>query len=69
MSDFVKYLKKRSSNDDKMCFNRWVDREISTEEAIEIFKQNNRMKDVIINSTDFIIWLSTLGYRRNYREE
>lgn len=56
-------------NDDKTLFLRWSNREIETEEAIRQFKKNNNMKDTIINSSEFIIWLSSLGYRRSYHEE
>lgn len=69
MNEFVKHLKRRSMNDDKTLFLRWSNREIETEEAIRQFKKNNNMKDTIINSSEFIIWLSSLGYRRSYHEE
>ena len=69
MNEFVKHLKRRSTNDDKTLFLRWSNREIETEDAINQFKKNNNMKDTIINSSEFIIWLSSLGYRRNYYEE
>ena len=69
MNEFVKHLKRRSMNDDKTLFLRWSNREIETEEAIRQFKKNNNMKDTIINSSEFIIWLSSLGYWRSYHEK
>lgn len=69
MNEFVRYLKKRSSNDDKVLFNEWMNKKMTTEEAIERFKINNAMPDVIINVNEFTVWLDQLGYRRvNYEE-
>lgn len=69
MNEFVKHLKKRAMNDDKALFQKWMNREIDTEDAIRQFKKNNSMKEVIIDSSEFIIWMSSLGYRRNHYEE
>lgn len=69
MNEFVKHLKKHALNDDKTLFLKWMNREIDTDEAIVRFKKNNNMKDTIINSSEFIIWMSSLGYRRNHYEE
>ena len=69
MNEFVKHLKKHALNDDKALFLKWMNREIDTDEAIVRFKKNNNMKDTIINSSEFIIWMSSLGYRRNHYEE
>lgn len=68
MNDFVRYLKPRYRQEDKVVFNEWMDRKISTEDAIQKMKDNNGMRDVIINTNEFIIWMSSLGYRRNYEE-
>ena len=69
MNEFVKQLKKRSLNDDKALFLKWMNYEVETEEAIERFKKNNNMKDTIINPNEFVIWLASLGYRRMYHEK
>lgn len=69
MNEFVKYLKRHAMNDDKALFLKWMNRQIDTEDAIKQFKKNNNMKDVIINTSEFIIWMSSLGYRRAYHEE
>ena len=53
----------------KALFLKWMNYEIDTDEAIKRFKKNNNMKDVIINRNEFIIWLSSLGYRRAFNEE
>lgn len=68
MNDFVRYLKPRYRQEDKVVFNEWMERKITTEDAIRKMKDNNGMRDVIINSNEFIIWMSSLGYRRNYEE-
>ena len=69
MNEFVNYLKRHAMNDDKVLFLKWMNRQIDTEDAIKQFKKNNNMKDVIINTSKFIIWMSSLGYRRAYHEE
>lgn len=50
---------------DKKTFSDWSDGVITTEMAISDFKWNNHIdEDVIINKSDFIEWIMTLGYWR-----
>lgn len=65
MNNFVPLLKSRHRNDDKALFTRWMNKEITTDRAIEEFKMNNHMKNIIINSNEFESWLFSLGYKRS----
>ena len=62
----VKYLKKRSSYADKAIFTKWMDNEVTTEECIRQFRQNNQITERMpIIEDEFVEWLGSLGYRRS----
>ena len=66
MSNLTKYLRPRSRAADRSLFNRWMLRKVSTEEAIRLFKENNKIDEVVmINEQEFEIWMSSLGYKRS----
>lgn len=62
---YISKLKRRARNEDKALFTKWMNRQITTDRAIEEFMINNHMKDVIINVNEFEAWLNGLGYKRS----
>lgn len=65
--DFAKLLRKtdKAVREDQKTFNAWFRKEITTEECIKRFKENNKIKsDFIIDVELFEYWLYGLGYRR-----
>lgn len=62
---FVSQLKGGDSiaRTDKTIFEKWVDKSISTEVAIDKFKHNNNISEPIDN-LEFVLWLQGLGYIR-----
>ena len=63
--NYISKLKPRARNDDKALFTKWMNRQITTDRAIEEFMLNNGMKDVIININEFESWMNSLGYKRS----
>ena len=63
--EFVKQLKTSDSiaRTDKTIFEKWADKSISTEVAIDKFKRNNNI-NCPINNYEFVFWMQTLGYIR-----
>ena len=69
MNNFVKYLKKRSQGSDQKLFREYMNKKIELPETIERFRKNNNIDEcVIINESEFIVWMSSLGYRRSSYE-
>ena len=69
MNNFVRYLKKRSQGSDQKLFREYMNKKIELPETIEQFRKNNNIDEcVIINESEFIVWMSSLGYRRSSYE-
>ena len=63
---YVRKLRPEARQHDRKLFNDWMNRKLTTEDAIRIFKNNNRMNEFdIINENEFEAWMSSLGYRRS----
>lgn len=65
--DFSRLLSKtwKAGVKDNATFGKWEDKEISTEECIEEFKQNNYIDYKIkIKPEEFVRWLNGLGWKR-----
>lgn len=66
MSNYIRKLRPQARSNDRKLFNDWMTRKVSTEEAIAIFKSNNKMNEFdIINDSDFEVWMASLGYKRS----
>lgn len=58
----LKYGKGRATIDCSI-FNKWEEKQITTQSAIKEFKQNNDIEEEI-SEDEFVKWLHSLGYRR-----
>ena len=58
-------LIKSAETKDVKLFKAWERKQVTTNEAIEIFLKNNKARTTYFISTyDFEKWLNSLGYRR-----
>lgn len=63
--DFVRFLKKEAVIYDKSNFMDWDNKAITTEMALRRFIKSNAIPiNYYIDPTKFILWLHSLGYRR-----
>ena len=68
--NIAKLLSKTQTDaqNDINTFNKWVDKQINTDQAIKQFKKNNHIDDEIeIDNGEFEYWLNSLGYFRGSR--
>lgn len=65
MSYIAKLLNKsgKASSEDQKIFRLWELRQLTTDECIEIFLENNKQpQGLYINPDEFEKWLHSLGY-------
>lgn len=50
---------------DQTVFNKWMHKQIPTEMAIQLFKDNNGVPEgVEIKPENFVKWLNSIGWKR-----